>query len=168
MNIIEKNINVSDVEPGMFIKLDYTKSDGSSGEYSVLVVDPNRTNERASTPQLHGYNLDGVIDEVVVEFLFGLNYPIEIDIYDSEIKLPVLTASDAYDMLGEITTIDRPYRIFNISGISSVKRVTIELPSEVKQFVSKNFLVISDDDKTELLEALIEEDYDRIRNLNKK
>lgn len=168
MELIEKDISISDIKPGMFIKLDYTKADGSSGTYSVLVVDENRTNERAREAQLHAYNVDGVSDEDIVDFLFGLEYPVEVDIDDNEINLPVLSASDAYDLLEDITVINRPYRIFTLSSIGSIKKVTIELPSFVSEFVSKNFFIKSSTDKDLLLEALIEENYEEIGKLESK
>jgi hypothetical protein len=122
-NIIEKNININDVLPGMFIKFSYTKADGSSGEYSVLVVDPNVTPTRARSAQLHGYNVEGVTDDDVIDFLLNLND----ENTDKNIRLPILTEQEAYDLLSSVAQMDRPYRSFTLTNIGSISQVTLEV-----------------------------------------
>jgi hypothetical protein len=155
----EKSISVNEITPGMFVKFSYTKSDGSSGNYSILVVDPYVTSERAKSPQLHGYNADGVSEEQIVEFLFGLNYPVTVDVNNEEVLLPELSQQDAYDLLKSIVTIERPYRSFTLSNIGSVYQVTIELPNEVFSFVDSNIELSSNTLKNQFVELLDNKNY---------
>jgi len=75
-------ISISNVKPGMMIEFNYTKKSGGGGSYIILVVDPNRKNERATEPQLHGFVIDELTDEQLIEFFSSFRKSINIDYKD--------------------------------------------------------------------------------------
>ena len=60
-------IGVSNVTSGMIVQFNYTKLNGDSGQYTILVVDPYRKNDRATEYQLHGYDVKDMSDEEFFE-----------------------------------------------------------------------------------------------------
>lgn len=158
-SIVERNIAINEILPGMFVKFSYTKSDGLSGDYSILVVDPYVTSARAKSPQLHGYNVDGVSEEKIIEFLFDLNYPVTVDVNNQEVLLPELSQQDAYDLLKSVASIERPYRSFTLNSIGSVYKVSIELPSEVFSSATSNIELSSNTLKTQFVDLLNKKNY---------
>jgi len=65
-------INLDKVESGMMLQFNYTKLSGESSQYTVLVIDPNRKNQRASEPQLHGFIIEDFSDEELLQRILGI------------------------------------------------------------------------------------------------
>jgi len=124
-------INISNVESGMMIQFNYKKKSGESGQYIVLVVDPNRTNTRATEPQLHGFVIKELSDSELIEFFASFKTNIKLD-YDDR-RAPVvekLNTDEAYNkFVSSKYVTDRSYRTFNLSGISQVRQI---LPGAVE------------------------------------
>lgn len=120
-------ININSVESGMMIQFSYTKKSGDSGNYVVLVVDPNRTNERATEPQLHGFVIDELTDSELIEFFSSFNKSINLDYDDRRAKVVEgLNTDEAYDAFSTSKYVqNRSYRTFNLSGISQVRQILI-------------------------------------------
>jgi hypothetical protein len=120
-------ININSVESGMMIQFNYTKKSGDSGNYVVLVVDPNRTNERATEAQLHGFVIDELTDSELIEFFSSFNKSINLDYDDRRAKVVEgLNTDEAYDAFSTSKYVqNRSYRTFNLSGISQVRQILI-------------------------------------------
>jgi hypothetical protein len=121
-----KYINISNVEPGMMIQFNYKKLSGETNEYVVLVIDPNRENEHASQPQLHGYLLRDFSDKELVDFFSSLDTEAKID---PKSKTPVIKDINNDEMYSKFATSkyvsNRPYRTFNLTGISKVRQILV-------------------------------------------
>jgi hypothetical protein len=120
-------IGLDDVKPGMMIQINYTKKSGDSGNYVVLVVDPNRTNERATEPQLHGFVIDELTDSQLIEFFATFGKSINIDYEDRRASvIEGLNTDEAYDAFSTSKYVqNRSYRTFNLSGISQVRQILV-------------------------------------------
>lgn len=120
-------INIGNVESGMMIQFSYTKKSGGSGQYTVLVVDPNRTNDRATEPQLHGFVIDELSDKELIEFFSSFETSIEIS--PDNRRVPIvkeLNTDEAYSKFASSKYVkNRSYRTFNISGISQVRQILV-------------------------------------------
>lgn len=164
LSIEERSVGKTDLKPGMLIKFGYTKADNTAGTYSLLVVDPKRISERSRSPQLHGYNVDGVSDTDIIDFLTRLDYPIILDVKSNELRLPELPIQDAYDSLNSVATVDRPYRIFTLDKIGTINRIIIELPDEVSSILGQLKVVISNlQSKEQVIRLLDVADYEGLK-----
>lgn len=120
-------INLSKVTSGMMIQFNYSKKSGGSGAYTVLVVDPNRQNEHASEPQLHGFVIDDLTDSELIEFLSSFGKDVNVG-YENRRGSVVeeLNTDEAYStFLSSRYVKERSYRTFNLSGMSQVRQILI-------------------------------------------
>lgn len=166
LRIEERFVGKYQLVPGMLVRLSYTKSDNTFGTYSILVVDPNRTSERSRSTQLHGYNVDGISDADIINFLVQLNYPIIVDTQKQELRLPELSIQDAYDSLKSATSLERPYRIFTLSNVGSIKQIVIELQDEVREILGNEIIFIENKrSKERVIQILNDEDFESLKSI---
>ena len=123
-------IGVSNVTSGMIVQFNYTKLNGDSGQYTILVVDPYRKNDRATEYQLHGYDVKDMSDEELVQFASTFQSRLSIDPTNRRRELVSdLNTQEAYETFrsSEFSQ-DRSYRTFNLSKISQMRQVLIGSP----------------------------------------
>jgi len=120
-------IGLNSVTPGMMIQFNYTKKSGGSGSYTVLVVDPNRQNDHASEPQLHGFVIDELSDSQLIEFFASFGKTTKLDYEDRRASVVEgLNTDEAYTTFKSSKYVDnRSYRTFNISSMSSVRQILL-------------------------------------------
>lgn len=118
-------ISLSEVRPGMMIQFSYKKKSGGSGTYIVLVVDPDRTNDRASEPQLHGYVINELSDSQLIEFFASFKKTINLDPEDRRSSVVEgLNTAEAYTNFASSKFVkNRSYRTFNLSGMTQVRQI---------------------------------------------
>ena len=120
-------ININDIESGMMIQFTYKKLSGETQEYVVLVIDPDRQNEHASQPQLHGYVLKDFSDKELVEFFSA--FDTEVNLNPRNNKKPVikeLNNDAAYAKFAASKYVsNRAYRTFNLSNISRTRQILV-------------------------------------------
>jgi hypothetical protein len=111
----------------MMIQFFYKKKSGGSGQYTVLVADPNRTNDHATEPQLHGFVIGELSDKELIEFFSSFETSIEISPDDKRVPIvKELNTDEAYNKFVSSRYVsDRSYRTFNISGISQVRQILV-------------------------------------------
>lgn len=120
-------IGIGNVKPGMMIQFNYKKTSGESGTYTVLVVDPDRQNERAKEPQLHGFVIDELSDKELIDFftLFGKTVKLDYDDRRASV-VEELNTDEAYTAFKSSKYVkDRSYRTFNLSGMSSIRQILV-------------------------------------------
>jgi hypothetical protein len=109
------SIPLGDVTSGMIVEFTYTKSDGSSKTYKVLVIDPYRKNDRAKEPQLHAFLVEDLSDDELSQFLETISTE------------DGLNTDGAYENFKSSSFVkNRSYRTFNISNITSVRQLISE------------------------------------------
>ena len=115
-------ISLSDVTPGMMIQFSYMKTSGGSGQYTVLVIDPNRQNKHASESQLHGFVIDELTDSQLMEFFSFFDKDLDLSTKGKrESVVQELNSDEAYAKFASSTYVkNRSYRTFNISGMTRV------------------------------------------------
>jgi hypothetical protein len=120
-------ISLNNVKPGMMIQFNYSKKSGGSGSYTVLVVDPDKTNERATEPQLHGFVIDELSDSQLIDFFASFNKSINLDYEDRRASvIEGLNTDEAYQSFSTSKYVtNRSYRTFNRSGISQVRQILV-------------------------------------------
>ena len=120
-------ISITNVLPGMMIQFNYTKKSGDSGSYIVLVVDPNRQNDHASEPQLHGFVIDELSDSQLIEFFASFGKTTKLDYEDRRASVvEELNTDEAYTAFKSSKYVDnRSYRTFNLSSMSSVRQILL-------------------------------------------
>jgi hypothetical protein len=111
----------------MMVQFRYTKKSGETNQYVVLVVDPQRTNKRATEPQLHGFVIDEMNDKELIEFFSSLQGNINIDYEDRRASIiEGLNTDEAYKKFTSSKYIkDRSYRTFNLSAITGIRQILI-------------------------------------------
>jgi hypothetical protein len=125
-------IGIGNVTSGMLIQFYYTKLNGENNQYVVLVVDPNRRNDRATEPQLHGYVVKDLTDAELIDFISEFKTSITLD-YENRSKAVVedLNTDESYERFKSSKYFgDRPYRTFNISKMSQVRQILIGSPED--------------------------------------
>lgn len=125
-------ISLSDVTPGMMIQFNYSKKSGGSGQYTVLVIDPNRQNEHASETQLHGFVIDELSDSQLVEFFSLFNRDVDLEEKGKrESVVEGLNSDEAYSTFASSAYVkNRSYRTFNLSGMSRVRQILLGTEEE--------------------------------------
>lgn len=120
-------IALTDVESGMMVQFNYLKKSGETGQYIVLVVDPNRTNTRATEAQLHGFIIDQLSDEELIEFFSSFRKNIKMNYEDRRASIVEgLDTDEAYETFRASKFVkDRTYRTFNLSGISGLRQILL-------------------------------------------
>lgn len=120
-------IGLNSIKSGMMIQFDYQKKSGGSGNYIVLVVDPNRQNEHASEPQLHGFIIEELNDEELVEFFSSFKQSINLDYGDRTASVVEgLNTDEAYSTFTTSKYVtNRSYRTFNLSGMSRIRQILL-------------------------------------------
>jgi hypothetical protein len=111
----------------MMVQFSYSKKSGGSGVYTVLVVDPDRTNERATEAQLHGFVIDELTDSQLIEFFAAFGKSINIDYEDRRASIVRdLNTDEAYTAFSTSKYVqNRSYRTFNRSAISQVRQILV-------------------------------------------
>lgn len=125
-------IGIASLEPGMMIQFNYSKKSGGSGKYTVLVVDPERQNDRATEPQLHGFVIDELSDSELIEFFASFGKSMKLDYDDRRASVVEgLNTDAAYETFKSSKYVkDRSYRTFNLSGMSGVRQILIGSPED--------------------------------------
>lgn len=143
------------VSTGMIIQFNYQKDSGER-QYTVLVVDPDRTNPHAQSPQLHAYDISKMDDREFVRFLCELDVPFEINPAEGKLALAQLDSLAVYEAFkASAKRQDRPYRTFTRSKITNIRQVKIGVSQELGITKDLPLIVISDDiSKRKLLERL--------------
>jgi hypothetical protein len=120
-------ISPSNIKPGMMIEFSYTKVDGGGGSYMVLVVDPNKVNERASEPQLHGFIIKQLSDSELIEFFSSFRKTTKLDYDDRRGSIiEGLNTDEAYATFASSKYVkDRSYRTFNLSKMKQIRQVLL-------------------------------------------
>jgi hypothetical protein len=120
-------IGITSVESGMMIQFNYRKTSGETGSYTVLVVDPNRKNERATEPQLHGFVIDELSDVELIEFFAAFKKITNLDYDDRRTSVVEgLNTDEAYNTFKSSKYVkDRSYRTFNLSAMSSIRQILL-------------------------------------------
>lgn len=166
LTIEERIIPVTKVRPGAIVRMTYTKKDGKVGEYLMMVIDAFRQNSHAKEPQIHGYLINEMTESEFINFIVSLNCPIALDPTNAELSLVDLSNTEAYAAKSLISTYtSRPYRTFNVSGISSVMEVVINLPPELDQTIDSVVYITDRGSKRKVLQALYEGDTDILKTL---
>lgn len=167
LEIVEKNIPISSIKPGMLINLRYSKTSGGGGGYFVFVINPNRTDLRTNTPQLHAYNFGGIVNESqFINILVNLSSAVVLDSVNKELRLEAISDTEAYEAKYLISSVaERPYKRFNIAGIGSTTQLLIELPSIVDAVINRNVVISNQASKRKLFTCLQEDDIDCIKDI---
>lgn len=120
-------IGLDKVKPGMMIQFNYKKKSGESGKYTVLVVDPDRTNDRATEAQLHGFVIDELSDKELIEFFTSFGKSIKLDYDDRRASIvEELNTDEAYKAFKSSKYVkDRSYRTFNLSNMTAVRQILL-------------------------------------------
>lgn len=120
-------ISASALASGMMIEFSYQKKSGGGGNYVVLVVEPSRPNKYSSEPQLHGYVIDQLNDQELIEFISSFEKNIKIDRDDKRASIiEGLNSDEAYQkFLSSKYAQDRSYRTFNIKNMSQIRQILI-------------------------------------------
>lgn len=120
-------IGLSNVKPGMMVQFSYTKKEGGSGSYVVLVVDPDRKNERATETQLHGFVIQDMSDAELIEFFSSFKKRTTIDVENRDASIiEDLNTDDAYEAFKSSKYVkDRSYRTFNRSRIGQLRQILL-------------------------------------------
>lgn len=120
-------ISISNVKSGMMVQFNYTKKSGGTGSYVVLVVDPDKKNERATESQLHGFVIDELTDAELIEFFSSFGKSINLDYENRRANVvEELNTDEAYTKFASSKYVgDRKYRTFNLSGISNVRQILL-------------------------------------------
>jgi hypothetical protein len=111
----------------MMVQFSYTKKSGGSGSYLVLVIDPDRKNDRATESQLHGFVIDDMSDAELIGFFSSFQKTMNVDFTNrSASVVEGLNTTEAYESFkGSKYVKDRSYRTFNVSGISQLRQVLL-------------------------------------------
>lgn len=166
LTIEERMIPVTKIRPGAIIKITYTKKDGSVGEYLMMVIDAFRKNAHAREPQIHGYLINEMTESEFINFIVSLNCPIALDPTNAELSVVDLSNTEAYAAKSLVSTYtNRPYRTFNVSGISTVMEAVINLPSELDQTIDSVVYINDRGSKRRVLQALYEGDMDVLKTV---
>lgn len=129
-----KYVGIDDVESGMMIDFTYSKKSGGSQRYTVLVVDPRRTNDHASEPQLHGFVINSLSDSQLIEFFSSLGTPKELKTGETVVVVEELNSDEAYKKFVSSKYVsNRSYRTFNISGIRRVRQIFVGSEKKIKK-----------------------------------
>ena len=123
-------ISLKNVRPGMIVQFRYTKLSGEADNYVILVIDPDRTNEHARGPQLHGYDIRDMTDEELFNFLANLRKTIRLDPeFRNQSIVEDIDSDDAYEAYMSSRYKDtRKYRTFNLNAISQLRQVLVSSP----------------------------------------
>ena len=124
-------IALNKVRPGMMVEFNYSKKDGGSGKYVVLVIDPEKTNDHARESQLHGCVIGELTDEQLVSFFASFRKPVQMGTDRRASVVEGLDSDEAYDaFMSSAFAKDRPYRTFNRSGISQMRQILLGSSSD--------------------------------------
>lgn len=121
-------IGMSSLAAGMLLEFDYTKLDGTSGTYTVLVIDPNKPNANTSEPQIHAIDIGGLTDLEILEALASFKTGFDVDGEDDRRKTVVskTNTDEAYDNLKASRFRERRrYRTFNRKKVSRPRQILL-------------------------------------------
>lgn len=123
-------ISLSNVTPGMLLEFSYTKLDGTSGKYTVLVIDPNRINKNTSEPQMHAIDVGELSDLEILEALASFKTEMDVSVNeeaDRRKKVVVDTnTDDAYKNLATSKFREkRRYRTFNLKTVGQTRQILL-------------------------------------------
>jgi len=121
-------ISIDNVESGMMIEFNYVKLSGEQNQYTVLVIDPNKKNARATEPQLHGFIIEELSDEELIKFITSFGTTTNIGDYENRRRAIIekLDSDTSYIKFKSSTYASgRPYRTFNRSKISQLRQILI-------------------------------------------
>lgn len=167
LEIVEKSIPLSTVRPGMLISLTYSKVSGGGGNYFVFVINPNRVDIRTNTPQLHAYNFGGTVNESqFINILVNLSAGVVLDSVNKELRLEAVSDTEAYEAKYLIlSTGDRPYKRFNLSGIGNLTQFSIVLPEVLDDLLRGSVVIANQSSKRQLFTCLQQNDIDGLKDI---
>lgn len=167
LEIVEKNIPISTVRPGMLISLTYSKVSGGGGNYFVFVINPNRPDTRTKTPQLHAYNFGGVVNESqFINILVNLSAALIVDSVNKELRLEAISDTEAYEAKYVVLSAgERPYKRFNLSGIGNVTQFSLVLPDILDDLVRGTLTITNQSSKRQLFTCLQQNDIEGLKEI---
>jgi hypothetical protein len=167
LEVVERNIPLSNIRPGMLISLNYTKVAGGGGNYFVFVINPNLIDIRSSSPQLHAYNFGGAINESqFINILVNLSAALVVDTVNKELRLEAISDTEAYEAKYLIlSTGERPYKRFNISGIGTATQFAVVLPEVLDEILSGTIKITNQSSKRKLFTSLQQNDIESLKEI---
>lgn len=123
-------ISISNVKPGMLLEFNYTKKDGGSGQYTVLVIDPDRKNDHSMESLLHAIDISGMSDEEIIETLASFQTQIDLGV-DSEEDRKKQVVKDVNTQQAYVNLQDskfrerRRYRTFIRNSVSRPRQILL-------------------------------------------
>ena len=123
-------IALSKVTPGMLLEFSYIKLDGTSGRYTVLVIDPNRINKNTNEPQMHAIDVGELSDLEILEALASFKTQMDVSVneeVDRRKTVVVDTNTDeAYKNLATSKFREkRRYRTFNLKTVGQTRQILL-------------------------------------------
>ena len=105
----------NNIQSGMLLEFSYAKiKDGSTGTYTVLVIDPIKKNETTGNEQLHALLVDDLSDMQLIQLITKLGN-FEFDPDNRAAPITNLQSDEAYTKyLGTVKS-ERRYRTFKYS-----------------------------------------------------
>lgn len=159
--LVERPITPTNTRPGMIVTMAY-----NGKNYISFVINPNKKNKYSSNAQLHAYTLGGVNTSDFVNILINVNADLVIDSANKEIRTGDLSDSEAYEAKYVLRGADaRPYRTFNVSDISNIKQIYVELPSSIDNLISGDLAISNKSSKRQLLACAEKNDIECIKQI---
>jgi len=167
LEVVERNIPLSNIRPGMLVSLNYTKVGGGSGNYFVFVINPARTDNRTNSPQLHAYNFGGTINESqFINLLVNLSAGVVLDTVNKELRLEAISDTEAYEAKYLVMSTDeRPYKRFNLSGIGTATQFSLVLPAMLDEVLRGTITITNQSSKRLLFTSLMQDDEDGLKKI---
>jgi hypothetical protein len=130
------------VKSGMMIQFNYTKTSGEGsrrGQYTVLVIDPDKKNKYTLEPQLHGFIIEDLSDDELVNFLDTIGTNTNLNSEDKRrAVVEELNTDEAYERFKSSGYVkERSYRTFNTRNMSRVRQILIGKTKEEKDSKKK-------------------------------
>lgn len=164
--IAERKLPISVVEPGMLLKITYTKLTGETNNYNIFVVNQNKANAKTNTRQLHAYVLDDIKESDFINIFVNMKSTLVIDSSNKELRTKDITDTEAYEAIYTIGRFkDRPYRTFNIEAVSNVNQMFIILPPQIDEIVKGLIFIDDKNSKRKLLTCIENEDIECMKEV---
>ena len=123
-------IGISNVTTGMLLTFVYEKLDGTSDNYTALVIDPYQIDDITYTRQMHAYEVGNLADYNIIKFLEELDIPYTIDTNKRAKPIATLDENFVYNAFKQTSFYtDRPYRRFLIDNMRNIRQLYIETVS---------------------------------------
>jgi len=118
-------ISKNKIQSGMLLEFSYMKiTDGATGVYTVLVIDPAKKNESTGNEQLHALLIDDLSDMELIGLVTTLG-SFQFNPDERTAPLTNLQSDDAYNKYLSTTKSQRRYRTFILKNIASPRQILI-------------------------------------------